>query len=545
MTGPLDLRGGGGPAQIAVAPLAEILPWFAHDALIHYLAPRGLEQYSGGGWGTRDVCQGPVELLLALGRTAPVRDLLLRVFRNQNPDGDWPQWFMFFERERGIRPGDSHGDIVFWPLLALAQYLLASDDAGAARRGACRSSIPRATRARERATRARARRARARADRAARDPGHAARGLRPRRLERLAPARRPRARRASCAARGRSRSTTRRSTTLAAALRRVGPRRRSPTQLEAAAAADPRRLPAPARRGRRRRRPRALPRGRRDRALAAPARPRARASRYSLLPMIHAILADLFTPEQAAAPRRADPPPPARGRRRAPVRPAAAVPRRPAAPLPARGDQHVLRPRDRPHVHARPPALCGGDGAPGRRRGVLPRAAPGESDRICATSCRTRGCARRTATRRAPTRTSRIATEAAARYDDGADGRRRRRGRLARLLERRGHRGAARARVPARPAPAALGARASTRCCRARSTACARRVEIAGSRGRAALPRRRARVRAEARCVLNGAELAFERAAQSVPRGRRARRDGGAARAACATAPTSSLVELG
>ena len=35
---------------------------------------------------------------------------------------------MFFERERGIRPEDSHGDIVFWPLLALAQYLLACDD---------------------------------------------------------------------------------------------------------------------------------------------------------------------------------------------------------------------------------------------------------------------------------------------------------------------------------------------------------------------------------------------------------------------------------
>ena len=41
--------------------LQEILPWFAHNAMIHYLAPRGLEQYSGGGWGTRDVCQGPVE----------------------------------------------------------------------------------------------------------------------------------------------------------------------------------------------------------------------------------------------------------------------------------------------------------------------------------------------------------------------------------------------------------------------------------------------------------------------------------------------------
>jgi cellobiose phosphorylase len=37
---------------------------------------------------------------------------------------------MFFERERGIRADDSHGDIVFWPLVALAQYLIASGDAG-------------------------------------------------------------------------------------------------------------------------------------------------------------------------------------------------------------------------------------------------------------------------------------------------------------------------------------------------------------------------------------------------------------------------------
>jgi len=35
---------------------------------------------------------------------------------------------MFFERERAIRAGDSHGDIVFWPLLALAQYLQATQD---------------------------------------------------------------------------------------------------------------------------------------------------------------------------------------------------------------------------------------------------------------------------------------------------------------------------------------------------------------------------------------------------------------------------------
>jgi cellobiose phosphorylase len=108
--------------------LVDIVPWYAHNAFVHYLSPRGLEQFSGGGWGTRDVCQGPVELLLALGRTQPVRDLLLKVMLQQNPDGDWPQWFMFFERERNIRPGDSHGDIVFWPLVVLAQYLIATHD---------------------------------------------------------------------------------------------------------------------------------------------------------------------------------------------------------------------------------------------------------------------------------------------------------------------------------------------------------------------------------------------------------------------------------
>jgi 1,2-beta-oligoglucan phosphorylase len=118
----------GSKLALAAEQAGEIFPWFIQNALVHYLSPRGLEQYSGGGWGTRDVCQGPVELLLALGRFEPMRDLLCRVFRQQNPDGDWPQWFMFFERERNIRPGDSHGDIVYWPVLALAQYLSATGD---------------------------------------------------------------------------------------------------------------------------------------------------------------------------------------------------------------------------------------------------------------------------------------------------------------------------------------------------------------------------------------------------------------------------------
>ena len=69
-----------------------------------------------------------MELFLGLGRYEPIRDILIRLFKAQNPDGDWPQWFMFFDRERNIRAGDSHGDIVFWPVLALAQYLIASED---------------------------------------------------------------------------------------------------------------------------------------------------------------------------------------------------------------------------------------------------------------------------------------------------------------------------------------------------------------------------------------------------------------------------------
>jgi 1,2-beta-oligoglucan phosphorylase len=129
--GPTLQHGASGPTPGGQAShLLEMAPWLAQNALVHYLSPRGLEQYSGGGWGTRDVCQGPVEMLLALGRIEPLRDLVLRVMANQNPDGDWPQWFMFFDRERSIRAGDSHGDIVFWPIVALAQYLIASGDAG-------------------------------------------------------------------------------------------------------------------------------------------------------------------------------------------------------------------------------------------------------------------------------------------------------------------------------------------------------------------------------------------------------------------------------
>ncbi|MEP6752148.1 MAG: hypothetical protein ABI959_05335 [Candidatus Dormiibacterota bacterium] len=118
----------GSPLAEEVERLDAILPWFAHNALVHYLSPRGLEQYTGGAWGTRDVCQGPVGLLLALDQTPPLRDLLTRVFRAQNARGDWPQWFEFNPREAASGQREAHGDVVFWPLLALGEYLAATGD---------------------------------------------------------------------------------------------------------------------------------------------------------------------------------------------------------------------------------------------------------------------------------------------------------------------------------------------------------------------------------------------------------------------------------
>jgi len=117
------------PLAQEVSRLDAVLPWFAHDALVHYLSPRGLEQSTGGAWGTRDVCQGPVGLLIALGQTAPLRDVIIRVFRAQNARGDWPQSFEFYPREMRGGQSDSHGDVIFWPVLALAEYLAVTGDA--------------------------------------------------------------------------------------------------------------------------------------------------------------------------------------------------------------------------------------------------------------------------------------------------------------------------------------------------------------------------------------------------------------------------------
>lgn len=111
-----------------VAELDATLAWFAHDAAVHYQAPRGLEQFTGGAWGTRDVCQGPVGLLLATGEHAALRATLLLVFAGQQDDGDWPQWFDYLPGAASPGHRDSHGDVVYWPLLALGEYLQVTGD---------------------------------------------------------------------------------------------------------------------------------------------------------------------------------------------------------------------------------------------------------------------------------------------------------------------------------------------------------------------------------------------------------------------------------
>lgn len=104
-----------------------ILPWFASSALIHYLVPHGLEQSGGAAWGTRDVSQGPFELFSSTGHLGECRPLLLDLYSHEiEKSGEWPQWFML--DKYAFAADDCHGDIVFWPLKDLSDYLIKSHD---------------------------------------------------------------------------------------------------------------------------------------------------------------------------------------------------------------------------------------------------------------------------------------------------------------------------------------------------------------------------------------------------------------------------------
>ncbi|MFG6150140.1 GH36-type glycosyl hydrolase domain-containing protein [Halobacillus sp. B23F22_1] len=102
--------------------------WYTHNMLVHFSVPHGLEQYSGAAWGTRDVCQGPMEYFMATQNYESAKEILKTVYTHQfEEDGNWPQWFMF-DKYSHIQAGESHGDVVVWPLKALSDYLVGTKD---------------------------------------------------------------------------------------------------------------------------------------------------------------------------------------------------------------------------------------------------------------------------------------------------------------------------------------------------------------------------------------------------------------------------------
>lgn len=107
--------------------LRDIVPWFTHNALIHYSSPHGIEQYGGAAWGVRDVCQGPMELFSSLDHPHEMKDILISLFGAQYKEGYWPQWYMFDEY-KDMRQDHHHGDVVVWPLKAVLDYIEMSDD---------------------------------------------------------------------------------------------------------------------------------------------------------------------------------------------------------------------------------------------------------------------------------------------------------------------------------------------------------------------------------------------------------------------------------
>jgi len=114
--------------QSEVDRLQLITFWYTHNSLTHYASPHGLEQYNGAAWGTRDVCQGPMELFSATGHTDLMREIILKTYSRQfSETGDFPQWYMF-DKYYQIQAHESHGDIIIWPMRSLAYYLRQTAD---------------------------------------------------------------------------------------------------------------------------------------------------------------------------------------------------------------------------------------------------------------------------------------------------------------------------------------------------------------------------------------------------------------------------------
>ncbi len=104
--------------------------WYTHNMLVHYSVLHGLEQYAGAAWGTRDVCQGPIEYFLATQKYDTVKAIIVKVYSHQfEEDGNWPQWFMY-DNYYKIQADESHGDVIVWPLKVLGDYLMVTKDYG-------------------------------------------------------------------------------------------------------------------------------------------------------------------------------------------------------------------------------------------------------------------------------------------------------------------------------------------------------------------------------------------------------------------------------
>ncbi len=107
--------------------LNEIALWYTHNAMVHFAVPHGLEQPGGAAWGTRDVCQGPMEFFLMTQSYSLARDVLIKIFAHQIIDThEWPQWFMFDRYT--MHAHECHGDVVLWPLKIVADYIEQSGD---------------------------------------------------------------------------------------------------------------------------------------------------------------------------------------------------------------------------------------------------------------------------------------------------------------------------------------------------------------------------------------------------------------------------------
>ncbi|MGL5296594.1 MAG: GH36-type glycosyl hydrolase domain-containing protein [Culicoidibacterales bacterium] len=113
--------------RMDIDKLNTIFQWYTHNALVHYAVPHGLEQPGGAAWGTRDVCQGPMEFFLMTQHYTLAKAILCEIFSHQFLEtGEWPQWFMF--DRYNMQQDDCHGDVVFWPLKALGDYVRITGD---------------------------------------------------------------------------------------------------------------------------------------------------------------------------------------------------------------------------------------------------------------------------------------------------------------------------------------------------------------------------------------------------------------------------------